>query len=78
MVAAERLINAVRAAAIATGLITAEQVFNNKYYRQYYQSFHSTVYGAVRQRFRPYTKIFSQTFWGEYSSYIYFWSIKPY
>lgn len=76
--AATRLTHAVRDAAIASGLITAGQIYNSDVLRQYYHSYHLTIYGAVRQRTRPYTTVQLETFWGNFSPYTYFWSVRPY
>lgn len=65
---------AVFAAAVNAGLVAAGQAFNSKVRRQYYQS----TYDVVRQRYRPYTTVQTRTFWGYYSNYTYFWSVKPY
>lgn len=76
--AAKRITNAVIGAAVSAGLAALGDVFNNNIYTQYYQSQHLTVYGAVRERRRTYTVVERNTYWGTYSGYTYFWSIKPY
>ena len=76
--AAKKISNSVIQAAIAAGLVVTGDIYNSNIYTQYYQSHHLTVYGAVRERFRTYTKVETAIFWGNYSSYVYFWSINPY
>jgi len=78
MESAKRFVNMVLQAAQAAGIAIVGQSLNNDGYITYYQSAHKTVYGAVRERKRTYTVIETTTFWGNYSTYRYFWSIKPY